>query len=175
MRVPIRQTVGAWLIAGAAWAPALRAQAAPAASASSGFDVCSLATDAEFQQAHGIDPRIGMIPSTPEVTQMSWGPHCDYSQGSIDLFNEKSPSAELDRVLTLTKARKERDAVPGLGQRAFFTVVYPGDQYRQRGFLAVSLGPKIVTLSMDPSGGERPEDTRPKLEGLAKLVVPRVK
>ena len=81
---------------------------------------------------------------------MVWGPHCDYSPGSITLFTEKTPSAELERVLGLTKAIKQRDPVQGLGQRAFFTVIYPDDQYRRQGLLAVFMGPRIVTLSMDP-------------------------
>ena len=175
MRGWIRGRVGPGLIAGAVASTALAAQAAPAGNGGSASDVCSLATDAEFQQAHGVNPAIGIIPSTPTGTQMVWGPHCDYSHGSIDLFTEKSPSAELDRVLGLTKARKQRDPVSGLGKRGFFTVVYPGDQYRQRGFLAVFLDSKIVTLSMDPNERETPEATRPKLEALAKLVLPRVK
>ncbi|HEX5576384.1 MAG TPA: hypothetical protein VFX42_10960, partial [Gemmatimonadales bacterium] len=108
-------------------------------------------------------------------TEMVWGPHCDYADGSIDLFTKKTPSAELDRVLTLTKGGKQRVPVQGLGQRAFFTTIYPDDQYRRRGFLAVFLGPRIVTLSMDPQGDEPLETTRPKLEGLAKLVLPRLK
>ena len=65
--------------------------------------------------------------------------------------------------------------VQGLGDRAFFTTVYPDDQYRRRGFLAVFLGPRIVTLSMDPQASEPLEATRPKLEALAKLVLPRLK
>jgi hypothetical protein len=175
MRGWIGWKVGPWLIAGAAWSTALGAQAAPAASGGPGSDVCSLATEAEFQTAQGIDPRIGIIPNAPEATQMVWGWHCDYSPGSIDLFTEKTPSAELERVLGLTKAIKRRDAVQGLGQRAFFTVIYPDDEYRRRGFLALFMGPKIVTLSMDPPGDDAPETTRPKLEGLAKLVLPRLK
>ena len=63
----------------------------------------------------------------------------------------------------------------GLGQRAFFTTVYPDDQYRRRGFLAVFVGSQIVTLSMDPQGDGPLEATRPRLEGLAKLVLPRLK
>src|SRR5262245_60785553 len=139
-------------------------------------DVCILATDAEFQAAQGIDPRIGIIPGDPPVlTEMSWGPHCDYSAGSIDLFNKKSPEAELDRVLELTKGGKQRVPVQGLGQRAFFTTVYPEDEYRRRGLLAISLGDRILAISMDPPGDDALETTRPKLEGLAKLVMPRVK
>ena len=174
MREWMRRTVGLGLIAGAVWSTALGAQAAPAGKGGSGSDVCSLATEAEFQQAQGIDPRIGIIPNTPVATQMVWGPHCDYSPGSIDLFTEKTPSAELERVLGLTKATKQRDPVQGLGQRAFFTVIYPDDQYRRAGFLAVFMGPRLVTFSMDPPGDDTPESTRPRLEALAKLVLPRL-
>jgi hypothetical protein len=161
------RTIGAALAASALCATALAAQAK--------VDVCALATNAEWQQAHGVDPRIGIIPDDPVPTQMVWGPHCDYAVGSIDLFTEKSPSAELERVLGLMNAQKERDAVPGLGNRAFFTVIYPDDQHRRRGFLAVFVGSRIVSLSMDPKGDEPPAATRPKLESLAKLVLPRLK
>jgi hypothetical protein len=146
------------------------------AQAAAEFDVCLLATDAEFQTAQGIDPRIGMIPADPPVlTEMTWGPHCDYTPGSIDLFDKKSPEAELDRVLELTKGGKQRDPVQGFGQRAFFTTVYPEDKYRRRGLLAIHLGDRILAISMDPKGDEPLETTRPKLEGLAKLVMPRLK
>ena len=174
MREWMGRTVGLGLIAGAVWSTPLGAQAAPAGKGASGNDVCSLATDAEFQQAQGINPAIGIIPNTPEATQMVWGPHCDYSTGAIDLFTEKSPSSELERVLTLTKATKQRDPVQGLGQRAFFTVIYPGDEYRERGFLAVFVGPRVVTFGLDPKADEAPAATRPRLEALAKLVLPRL-
>jgi hypothetical protein len=170
----MRRKVGLGLI-GVVYSTALAAQAAPAGKTGSASDVCALATDAEFQQAQGVNPAIGIIPNTPEATQMVWGPHCDYSTGAIDLFTEKSPSVELERVLGLTKASKQRDPVQGLGERAFFTVVYPGDENRERGFLAVFLGPRIVALSLDPGGDDAPGTTRPKLESLAKLVLSRLK
>jgi hypothetical protein len=157
------------MLAGAVCATALSAQAAPES------DVCSLATEVEFQKAQGINPAIGIIPMDPPVlTEMVWGPHCDYSPGSIDLFTKKSPQAELDRVLELMEGGKQRAPVQGLGKPAFFTTIYPDDKYRRRGLLAVSLGSRILTISMDPPGDEPLEATRPKLEGLAKLVLPRL-
>jgi len=154
-------------------------QAVPAAAAgqhASAQNVCTLATSAEFNQAYGVDPGIPDIPSDPMATDMSWGPHCDYSGGSIDLFQTKSPGEELDRVLGLMEAGKQpRVPVSGLGQRAFFTVIYPDDENRRRGLLAVYAGPRIVTFSMDGHSNEAIEATRPRLEGLAKLVLPRVK
>ena len=127
----------------------LAAQAAP--------DVCSLASSKEFQEAHGLNPVVGLIPDTPVKTEMVWGPHCDYASGSIDLFTKKSPKAELERVLELTKAVKQRDPVPGVGRGAFFTVIYPDDQYRRRGFLAIPLGAPILTLSWTrPTATSRP-------------------
>ena len=170
-----RWTVGAGMMASAVWSTALTAQAAPAGGGESGNDVCSLASNAEFQQAYEFDPRIGIIPDDPVATEMVWGPHCDYTDGSIDLFTKKSPDSELERVLALTKADKRRVPVQGLGQRAFYTVVYPDDKYRRRGFLAVFVGPRIVTFSMDAHNNEPVEATRPRLERLAKLVLPRLK
>ena len=166
--------VGSGRMAGLACALAFAAQPA-AAQAAASIDPCSLATSEEFQRAYGVDPRIGIIPSTPELTQASWGPHCDFSEGSIDLYTTKPPSAELERVLGLTNAIKQRTPVSGLGKRAFFTVIYPDDQYRRRGVLAIDTGSHLVSISMDARQGEPVETTRPKLEGLAKLVLPRIK
>jgi hypothetical protein len=163
--------VGAGRLAGAACALALVAPGA-AAQAAASVDPCTLATSEEFQRAYGINPKIGLLPDTPELTQMSWGPHCDFADGSIDLFASKS---ELDRVLGLTKATPQRTPVEGLGKRAFFTVVYPDDQYRRRGLLAIDTGSHLISISMDDHEGEPVETTRPKLEGLAKLVLPRLK
>ena len=80
-----------------------------------------------------------------------------------------------DRVLALTKAPKQRTPAAGLGKRAFFTEVYPGDQYRHRGLLAIDTGAHLIAITMDVGTGEPAETTRPKLEGLAKLVLPRLK
>ena len=136
---------------------------------------------ARWPRARSFNGRTGSIPgsasspSTPELTQASWGPHCDFSDGSIDLYTTKPPSAELERVLGLTNAIKQRTPVSGLGKRAFFTVIYPDDQYRRRGLLAIDTGSHLVSISMDARQGEPVETTRPKLEGLAKLVLPRIK
>ena len=132
-------------------------------------DLCLLASEEEFQTARGIHPTIGFIPGVPVLTEMVWGPHCDYSDGSIDMFSKKSPEAELERVLKLTDGGKQRAQVQGLGKPAFFTTVYPEDPYRRRGLLAISLGDRILTISMDGKTDEPLEATRPKLEGLAKL------
>lgn len=159
-------------MAGAGCALALVARTA--ASQAPATDPCSLSTSEEFQRAYGVDPRIGLLPDTPELTQMRWGPHCDFANGSIDLFTTKTPGAELDRVLELTEAVKQRTPVQGLGQRAFFTIIYPDDEYRRRGLLAIDTGSHLIAISMDEHRGEPIESTRPKLEGLAKLVLPRL-
>jgi hypothetical protein len=157
---------------GAVCALALSAQNAGAQAPA--IDPCSLATSEEFQRAYGINPTIGLLPDNPEVTETSWGPHCDFSDGSIDLFTTSSPAAELDRLLELMEAIKQRTPVQGLGKRAFFTAIYPDDQYRRRGLLAIDTGSRLIAISMDGRGGEPLENTRPKLEGLAKLVLPRL-
>lgn len=154
---------------------AVMTQSAPAAESGTGNDACALATNEEFQRAYGIDPRIGIIRSDPAPTEMVWGPHCDYSGGSIDLFTKKSPPAELDRVLTMMKAEKQRAPVEGLGQKAFYTVIFPDDQYRRAGLLAVFAGPKILVITMDAHQNKAPAETRPRLESLAKVVLPRLK
>jgi hypothetical protein len=154
----------------------LMIQAGPAAQRASGQNVCALATSAEFNQAYEDKSGVPDISSDPMATDMSWGPHCDYSGGSIDLFQTKPQAAELERVLGLMEASKQpRLPVSGLGQRAFFTIIYPDDEYRRRGFLAVYARPRIVVFSMDGQANEAIEATRPRLERLAKLVLPRLK
>ena len=54
-------------------------------------------------------------------------------------------------------------------------MVYPDDKYRRAGLLAVFTGPRIVTMNMDAHGDKSPEETLPRLERLAKLVLPRLK
>jgi hypothetical protein len=137
-------------------------------------DACALASNEEFQRAYGINPQIGIIPNTPEQTEMVWGPHCDYTAGSITLFTKKTPSSELDRVLGMANAGNQRVPVQGLGDRAFFTVIYPDDKYRRAGLLAVFVGSRIVSFTMDADEDKRAEETQPKLESLAKLALPRL-
>src|SRR6476661_7549269 len=97
----------------------LMMQAAPAAQRASGQNVCALATSAEFNQAYEDKSGVPDISSDPMATDMSWGPHCDYEGGSIDLFQTKPPGEELERVLGLMEAGKQpRVPVAGLGQRA---------------------------------------------------------
>lgn len=157
------------LLAAAVGITGLAAQGAP------GSEACSLVTEVEFQEAQGINPAIGILPMDPPVlTEMVWGPHCDYSPGSVDLFTKKSPEAELDRVLELMHGGKQRAPVQGLGRRAFFTTIYPDDPYRRRGLIAISLGERILAISMDPTGDEPLETTRPKLEALAKRALSRL-
>jgi len=153
----------------------LIAQSALAAGSGPSNDACALSTNEEFQRAYGIDPRIGLIKEAPTATDMVWGPHCDYSGGSIDLFTKQSPPAELERVLTMMKAEKQRVPVAGLGQKAFFTVIFPDDPYRRAGVLAVFAGPKILTIMMDAHQNKAPAETQPRLENLAKVVLPRLK
>ena len=147
-----------------------------ASGGGSAIDVCTLATDEEFQKAQGVHPQLGVLQLDPPVlTQMSWGPHCDYSDGSIDLFVGKSPAKSLEDLLTATQGGKQRVPVSGLGDRAFFTSVYPDDKYRNRGLLVMHVGPRILSVSMDVDDNETIESTKPKLEQLAKLVLSRYK
>ena len=162
-----RWTIGSGMMVSAVCSTALTAQA----PASYGTDVCELASNAEFQEAQGVNPQIGIIPDVPVLTAMSWGPHCDYTAGSIDLFKN---SSELERVLKLANAQTQRAPVEGLGQRAFF-VIYPDDEYRRRGLLAISVDSRILAISMDDKHDLPVEATRPRIERLAKLVLPRLK
>jgi hypothetical protein len=58
---------------------------------------------------------------------------------------------------------------------AFFMIPYPNDEYKRLGLLAVYAGPRVVQLTLDANGKEPIEATRPRLERLAKLVLPRLR
>jgi hypothetical protein len=166
-------TVGIALTAGTLGARAVSAQAAPASAGGGWSDPCGLASNEEFQRIQGVDPRIGIIPDVPVTTKMAWGQHCDYQGGSITLYTNKFPDKDLDGLLKLAEA-KGRSPVSGLGRKAFYTVIYPGNPYKEQGLLAVSLDPRMVTFTMDANHGETVDATRPRLETLAKLVLPRL-
>ena len=175
MRGLWKWTVVPGMIANALGAGVLAAQGS-SGRAGPAIDVCTLATDEEFQRAQGLHPQLGVLPADPPVlTMMTWGPHCDYGPGSIDLITHQSPKAELDRILKLMEGGKNRVPVAGLGKPAFFTTIYPDDKYRNRGLIAIDLGPRMLLVSMDARDTETTEATRPKLEPFAKLVLSRYK
>jgi hypothetical protein len=65
--------------------------------------------------------------------------------------------------------------VSGLGDRAYFIIPYPDDQYKRLGLLAVHSGSNVLQFILDAHGNEPIEATRPRLEKLARLVLPRLK
>ena len=103
------------------------------------------------------------------------GSHCDYDGGSIRVFQGKSAAANFESTLKTYKADKApRTPVSGIGDKAYFLVPFPDDQYRRLGLLAVHSGPTVVQLILDAKPGEPIEATRPRLEKLAQLVLPRL-
>ena len=67
-----------------------------------------------------------------------------------------------------------RTPVAGIGDRAYFLIPYPDDEYKRLGLLAVHSGSTVVQFILDAHGTEPIEATRPRLERLARLVVPRL-
>jgi hypothetical protein len=156
---------------------ALSAQSASSAKRGGPFDACTLATNAEFQQASEVKPELARFWSAPEPVY--GGMACQYGKGLIQVYEPSagsSAAAGLERTLKIFKLEKEaRLPVQGLGDRAFFAEIYPDDQYRRAGLLAVYVGQRVVTLFMEPNHNERLALTRPRLERLAKVVLPRLR
>lgn len=152
--------------------------AASAASAGGGtngapLDACTLATNPEFSQIAGARPEIAKFWSAPTASLS--GSHCDYDGGSIRVYQGKGAPAALEATLKGANGNKEPQIqVPGIGDRAFFTIPYPNDRYRRLGLLAVYVGPRVLQLTLDAQGDEPVEATRPRLERLARLVLPRL-
>jgi hypothetical protein len=54
-------------------------------------------------------------------------------------------------------------------------IPFPDDKYKRVGLLAVYAGSRVLQLTLDSQGDEPIEATRPRLEKLARLVLPRLR
>jgi hypothetical protein len=152
----------------------LAMRTAPAGKSAASFDACQLATNAEVSQIAEEKPEFARFWPAPEASL--GGSHCDYGGGSIRVYQGKAPAAALDATLKSFKADKEpRVPVPGIGDKAFFMIPMPDNKYNRLGLLAVYAGPRVVQLTLDAQGDEPIEATRPRLERLARLVLPRLR
>jgi hypothetical protein len=148
--------------------------AAPAGKPAASFDACELATNAEVSQIAEEKPEFAKHWSAPEAS--SGGAHCQYDGGSIQVHQGKAPAAALDAMLKAWKADQQpRAPVGGVGDKAFFMIPAPNDEYNRFGMLAVYAGPRVVQLTLDAQGDEPIEATRPRLERLARLVLSRLR
>ena len=157
-------------------ASASSASAASAGGGTSGapLDACTLATNAEVSGIAEERPEIAEFWSAP--TASFGGAHCDYDGGSIRVYQGKGASAAVESTLKSFKADQEpKVSVPGVGDKAFFTIPFPDDKYKRLGLLVVYAGPHALQLTLDAQGDEPVDATRPRLERLARLVLPRLR
>ncbi len=160
---------------------AMRAAPAKASTASAGggtngapLDACTLASNAELSQIAEEQPEIAKYWSVP--TASFGGSHCDYDGGSIRVYRGKHAAAALESTLASFKAEAgPRVPVSGVGDKAFFSIPFPNDPYKRLGLLVAYVGPDILQLTLDAQGDEPIEATRPRLERLARLVLPRLR
>ena len=152
----------------------LAMRSAPAGTSTTSFDACLLATNAEVSQIAEERPEIAQYWSAPEAS--SGGSNCQYAGGSIQVYHGKAAGAALESMLTAVKADKlPRVPVNGIGDKAFFMIPKPNDKYNRFGLLAVYTGPRVLRLILDAQGDEAIEATKPRLERLARLVLPRLR
>jgi hypothetical protein len=137
------------------------------------LDACTLASNAEVSQIAEERPEIAKFWSAP--TASFGGSHCDYDGGSIRVYQGKAPAAALEATLKNFDAKATRVPVQGIGEKAFFMVPYPNDPYKRLGLLAVYAGSRVIQLTLDANGSEPIDATRPRLEKLARLVLPRLR
>jgi hypothetical protein len=148
--------------------------AAPAAGkGAASLDACTLATNAEVAQAAEEKKEFAQYWSAP-VSSFG-GSHCDYEGGSIRVYLGASASTNFESMLKSAGAEKAaRTPVSGIGDRAVFLIPNANNPYKRLGLLAVYSGSRVIQLTLDAKGQEPIEATRPRLERLAKLVLPRV-
>jgi hypothetical protein len=157
---------------------AMRTAGPAAASTAAGksaaaLDACTLATNAEMGQVG--EERAELVKYWDAPTASYGGSHCDYGNGSIRVYEGKSAAANFEGMLKALKADKQpRIPVAGIGDKAFFMIPIPNNKYQRLGLLAVYAGPRVLQLILDANGEEPIEATRPRLERLARLVLPRL-
>lgn len=145
-----------------------------ASSGAASIDACTLATNAEIGQIAKEQPELVKYWEAP--TASYGGSHCDYGNGSIRVYQGKAPAKAFESMLKALKAEKQpRTPVPGIGDKAFFMIPKPDDKYNRIGLLAVYTGPRILQLTLDAIDDEPVTATRPRLEQLARLVLPRLR
>jgi hypothetical protein len=138
------------------------------------LDACTLATNAEIGEINGDNPEYVKYMDAPMASY--GGSHCDYGSGSIRVYEGQASAAAFEGTLKAFKAEKEpRVPVPGIGDKAFFMIPIPDDKYKRLGLLAVYTGPRVLQLTLDAKGDEPLAATRPRLERLARLVLPRLR
>jgi hypothetical protein len=148
-------------------------RAAQATKSAAVFDACQLATNAEVSEIAEERPEIAKFWSAPEAS--FGGVHCQYDGGSIQVYHGKAAAAALESTLKSFKADKEpRVPVQGVGDKAFFMIPVPNNEYNRFGLLAVYAGGRALQLTLDAQGDEPIAATKPRLERLARLVLPRL-
>jgi len=154
-------------------APGAGTGAVAAGGRGSALDACTLATNAEVAKAAEERPDVAKYWSAP--TASFGNAHCDYDGGSIRVYQGKAAAANFESTLKALGADKApKTPVAGIGDRAYFLIPYPNDRYKRLGLLAVHSGSSVVQFTLDAHGTEPIEATRPRLERLARLVLPRL-
>ena len=137
-------------------------------------DACMLATNAEVGQIAEEKPEFVKVWSAPAASL--GGSNCQYGGGSIQVYRGQAAGAALESNLKAFKADKEpRTPVSGIGDKAFFMIPIPNNPYNRLGLLVVYAGPWVLQLTLDANGEEPIAATRPRLERLARLVLPRLR
>jgi hypothetical protein len=138
------------------------------------LDACTLATNAEMGQI--AEEKAEFVKYWDAPVASYGGSHCDYGGGSIRVYQGKAAAAAFESTLKAFKADKQpRVPVSGIGDKAFFMIPMPEDKYNRLGLLAVYAGPGVVQFILDAKGDEPITATRPRLERLARLVLPRLR
>lgn len=151
----------------------LAMRSTPAGNSTAAFDACLLATNAELSEIAEEDPAIAKHWSAPEAS--SGGTNCQYDGGSIRVYRGKRAGDAVESMLKAVKADKlPRVPVDGIGDKAFFIIPKPNDEYNRFGMLAVYDGPRVLQLILDAQRDESIEATKPRLARLARLVLPRL-
>lgn len=71
--------------------------------------------------------------------------------------------------------QQPREAVAGIGDRAYFMVPRARGEHDRVGLLATQVGPHTLSLTLDAPSGKSGEAVKKELMALARMIVPKVR
>ncbi len=159
----------------ALWAPLAAQTRASRGAEPDPPDVCALVTHDEVKRLSE-DPMTKFW-TEPEAMMLRSGSVCQYSGGVIYLFSGSNSEASWNGMLkSFKQASQPKTPLSGIGDRAYLMYGKPDNEYQDRpAFVVATVGQHTVAVALFANGDEPVERVRPRVEALAKLLVPKLR
>jgi len=158
-----------------AWAPLTAQSRGSGGAGLEAPDVCALVSHDQVKKLSE-DPMTKFW-SEPEAMMLRGGSVCQYGGGVIYLFSGDNSEASWNGMLKAFKQDAQpRTPIGGIGDRAYLMYGKPQNEYQDRAaFVVATVGRHTVAMALFANGDEPLERVRPRVEALARLVVPKLR